>query len=216
MAEDVLIRDSSQGIRRRGGESLPMRNPGVELHGEELLGESRRSLQSRATIPLDARDAPVGLARNEAAVGKILDALSREGARFAPHVLGDVSPFMGVASGYEIVIDMKLEELRVVVLQPVSHPVEQAVRLTAREHEIARLVAAGYPNKTIASVLGISVWTVSTYLRRMFAKLGVTSRAAMVSAIAFTGSGTDDAHARTRAGPRPRRATPEPGSGRPR
>jgi DNA-binding CsgD family transcriptional regulator len=43
------------------------------------------------------------------------------------------------------------------------------------------MVAKGYPNKTIAAVLEISSWTVCTHLRRMFAKLGVSSRAAMVA-----------------------------------
>jgi DNA-binding CsgD family transcriptional regulator len=43
------------------------------------------------------------------------------------------------------------------------------------------MVAQGYPNKTIASVLEISTFTVSSYLRRIFAKLGVNSRAAMVA-----------------------------------
>ena len=39
----------------------------------------------------------------------------------------------------------------------------------------------GYPNKTIAAVLEISTWTIGTHLRRMFAKFGVNSRAAMVA-----------------------------------
>jgi len=43
------------------------------------------------------------------------------------------------------------------------------------------MVAKGYPNKTIAAVLDISSWTVGTHLRRIFAKLGVGSRAAMVA-----------------------------------
>jgi Bacterial regulatory proteins, luxR family len=43
------------------------------------------------------------------------------------------------------------------------------------------MVAEGHPNKIIADVLNISPWTVCTYLRRIFAKLGVTSRAAMVA-----------------------------------
>ncbi|MCX7595228.1 MAG: response regulator transcription factor [Fischerella sp.] len=52
--------------------------------------------------------------------------------------------------------------------------------LTARELEIIKLVALGRANKQIASQLHISEWTVSTHLRRIFAKLGVDSRAAMV------------------------------------
>ena len=59
----------------------------------------------------------------------------------------------------------------------------EPVRLSPRELEVARMIAKGYPNKIIASVLDISVWTVSTHLRRIFAKLGVTSRAAMVTSI---------------------------------
>jgi len=58
-----------------------------------------------------------------------------------------------------------------------------AVALSPREQEIARMVAKGFPNKAIAGVLDISVWTVSTHLRRVFAKLGVSSRAAMVAKI---------------------------------
>lgn len=55
--------------------------------------------------------------------------------------------------------------------------------LSPREQEIVRMVAQGYPNKIIADVLEISVWTVGTHLRRIFAKVAVTSRAAMVARI---------------------------------
>ena len=55
-----------------------------------------------------------------------------------------------------------------------------ALRLTSRELEIAALVAHGHANKVIAYRLKISEWTVATYLRRIFLKLGVESRAAMV------------------------------------
>ena len=61
------------------------------------------------------------------------------------------------------------------------------------------MVAAGVPSKTIASVLNISLWTVGTHLRRIFAKLGVNTRAAMVSKLhesalapAMRGAGTED------------------------
>jgi DNA-binding CsgD family transcriptional regulator len=53
--------------------------------------------------------------------------------------------------------------------------------LTARELQIVSLVAEGRVNKQIAGTLRISEWTVSTHLRRIFAKLGVETRAAMVS-----------------------------------
>jgi DNA-binding CsgD family transcriptional regulator len=62
-----------------------------------------------------------------------------------------------------------------------NNPVtEIANRLSGRELEIAVLVAQGNANKVIAHRLQISEWTVATYLRRIFAKLDVISRAAMV------------------------------------
>jgi DNA-binding CsgD family transcriptional regulator len=57
---------------------------------------------------------------------------------------------------------------------------EAASRLTGRELEIAVLVAQGCATKNIAFKLRISEWTVATYLRRIFAKLDVSSRAEMV------------------------------------
>lgn len=61
--------------------------------------------------------------------------------------------------------------------------------LSPRECEIVRLVANDRSNKQISATLGISVWTVSTHLRRIFAKLNVHSRAAMVAAVFQTVSG---------------------------
>jgi DNA-binding NarL/FixJ family response regulator len=55
-----------------------------------------------------------------------------------------------------------------------------AARLTARELQVAVLVAQGHATKNIAYQLQISEWTVGTYIRRLFAKLGCDSRAAMV------------------------------------
>jgi DNA-binding CsgD family transcriptional regulator len=53
--------------------------------------------------------------------------------------------------------------------------------LSPREGQIARMVADGRTNRAIATALEISLWTVSTHLRRIFAKLGVGSRAEMVA-----------------------------------
>jgi DNA-binding CsgD family transcriptional regulator len=59
--------------------------------------------------------------------------------------------------------------------------------LSPREQEIARLVAIGYPNKTIAGILDISPWTVATHVRRIFNKLGVHGRPAMIAELARAG-----------------------------
>ena len=55
--------------------------------------------------------------------------------------------------------------------------------LSPRECEICRLVASGLTNKEIGAVLEISEWTVSTHLRRVFSKLEVRSKVAMVAHI---------------------------------
>jgi DNA-binding CsgD family transcriptional regulator len=80
----------------------------------------------------------------------------------------------------EILIDTQVDGVRYLLVRlPESRPL--LISLSPREQEIVRMVARGYPNKTIAGVLNISAWTVCTHLRRTFAKLGVTSRAAMVA-----------------------------------
>jgi DNA-binding CsgD family transcriptional regulator len=55
--------------------------------------------------------------------------------------------------------------------------------LSPRESEIARMVGLGYTNRAIAAVLEISLYTVSAHMRRIFTKLGVGTRAAMVAAL---------------------------------
>jgi len=81
----------------------------------------------------------------------------------------------------EIILDLEVEGVRCLLVRFQPQPNHAAAALSPREQEIARMVAKGYPNKTIASALKISSWTVCTHLRRIFAKLGVGSRAAMVA-----------------------------------
>ncbi len=53
--------------------------------------------------------------------------------------------------------------------------------LTRREMQVALMVSQGRCNKQIAHHLHLSEWTVSSYIRRIYAKFGVRSRAAMVA-----------------------------------
>jgi len=49
--------------------------------------------------------------------------------------------------------------------------------LTARELEVARLVAEGLSNNAIAERLGVSFFTARNHVERLLAKLGADSRA---------------------------------------
>jgi DNA-binding NarL/FixJ family response regulator len=69
----------------------------------------------------------------------------------------------------------------------------ETCHLSPREKEIVRLVAEGLPNKCIGAVLEISCWTVATHVQRIFSKLGVTSRAAMVARFIDPGVGQQSA-----------------------
>jgi DNA-binding CsgD family transcriptional regulator len=79
----------------------------------------------------------------------------------------------------QIVVDLCVDGVRFQLVR--IGPKPQTVSISPREREIARLVAKGYPNKMIAGILEVSTWTVGTHLRRIFSKLQVGSRAAMVA-----------------------------------
>jgi DNA-binding CsgD family transcriptional regulator len=81
----------------------------------------------------------------------------------------------------EVILATEVDGMRYILIRSHPRPPHAQVILSPREGEIARMVAKGYPNKTIAAVLDISPWTVCTHLRRIFAKFGVGSRAAMVA-----------------------------------
>ncbi|WP_433785349.1 helix-turn-helix domain-containing protein [Actinomycetospora sp. CA-101289] len=73
--------------------------------------------------------------------------------------------------------------MRLQVTRETAPPGRPAAGLSPRELEIARMVGLGHTNKRIAAVLEISGWTVSAHVRRIFDKLGVSSRAAMIATL---------------------------------
>lgn len=90
-----------------------------------------------------------------------------------------------VISGDNVLLDVVLGDVRLLALR-LRRPSPISL-LSPREQEIARMVAQGYANKTIASVLEISSWTVASHLRRIYVKLQVSSRAAMATSLLGTG-----------------------------
>lgn len=99
--------------------------------------------------------------------------------------------FPSVGPPEEILLDMDVDGARYLLIR--MPPVNPRSQLSPREREIVRMVAQGHANKIIADYLGISTWTVCTHLRRIFAKLGVGSRAAMVAKLMETGNGRQPA-----------------------
>ena len=99
-------------------------------------------------------------------------------------------------SGDQVILQGEVDGVRYTLTRhPEQPPESELPALSSREREIARMIAKGYTNKTIAVVLDISCWTVDTHIRRIFAKVGVRSRSAMVAQLAAAGlvAAADDA-----------------------
>lgn len=77
-----------------------------------------------------------------------------------------------------LLLDCEIDGIRLLLVQ---RDPNQQVKLSPREQEIGHLVAQGFSNKMIAATLRISSMTVSTHVRRIFGKLGVRTRSAMVA-----------------------------------
>jgi DNA-binding CsgD family transcriptional regulator len=98
-------------------------------------------------------------------------------------VLGEVMAMVRLRAcrtddGGGVLLDAVVGDVRCLCIQ--QEP-SRLISLSPRQQQIAGMVAAGRTNHAIASSLSISVWTVSTHLRRIFAKLSVSSRSEMVA-----------------------------------
>ncbi len=81
----------------------------------------------------------------------------------------------------EILFESDIDGTRYYLVRCRPQETEESVSLSPREQAIAHLVAQGLPNKCIGKELGISRWTVATHLRRVYKKLGVSTRASMTA-----------------------------------
>ncbi len=80
------------------------------------------------------------------------------------------------------------------VVQSFQRPgpgLDESANLSPREREVLELLARGYLYKEISNSLGISVPTVNTYIRRIYEKLQVRSRAQAVAKYGHFDSGDD-------------------------
>ncbi|MGC1449061.1 MAG: LuxR C-terminal-related transcriptional regulator [Candidatus Sulfotelmatobacter sp.] len=98
-----------------------------------------------------------------------------------------LGPCTTTSPSEEVLVDLEVDGARYLLVR-MPQPNGKRTELSPREQKIVRMVAKGHPNKVIADVLNISAWTVCTHLRRIFAKLGVGSRAAMVARLLEMGA----------------------------
>jgi DNA-binding NarL/FixJ family response regulator len=88
-----------------------------------------------------------------------------------------------VHDGQIWVSDMELQFLLdlVIAMRPLKVQTSGGMaRLTAREHDVVRLVADGMRNQEIALRLNLSEHTIRNYLLRIYDKLGISSRVELV------------------------------------
>jgi DNA-binding CsgD family transcriptional regulator len=123
--------------------------------------------------------------RSESSMNDIDDILRSLVSRLEKPIYPVSADGDGTSLGEQVLLDVEIGDVRLVAVRR-GAPSPMSI-LSPREREIARMVALGYPNKTIASVLDISSWTVASHLRRVFMKLQVTSRAAMITRLYDTG-----------------------------
>lgn len=93
---------------------------------------------------------------------------------------GEIAHFDFAGHRYALVVDRSAEAVGGGQGNAGRATVEIDKVLTARELQIVQLVCMGYLTKQVANRLGISEFTVRSYLKTVYAKLGVRTRAALV------------------------------------
>lgn len=106
-----------------------------------------------------------------------------EAAGLARRCDGQVQRMVSVGAGLSV---LRTALRDIVVTAPVGG-CGGSVGLTGREHEVLILVCAGCSAVQIGNALGISVHTVVNHKRRIFAKLGVQSRAQAMAEVTRLG-----------------------------
>ena len=93
-------------------------------------------------------------------------------------------------SGADLFVPRAQAELEATGVREGADAPRREFDLTAQEHTVARLAAAGRTNSEIAAHLFLSPSTVDYHLRKIFQKLGVSSRRQLSDRIALGADGT--------------------------
>jgi DNA-binding NarL/FixJ family response regulator len=142
-----------------------------DLSGERLIAELTRARPGAAVIALTVRadDAALFGALSAGAVGYLLKEITlaelEEAMKLALAGGAPLSPAVGG---------------RVVRHFHGRRSLNGAMRLTQRERQVLDLLCSGASYREVARVLGIAEGTVQTYVKSLYEKLGVSSKAEAV------------------------------------
>lgn len=182
-AEAAEGRARASGLPQRIATAMCAR-AAVRLAGDDAGGALRaaRAAQAEATPAGN----PVLSARAQALVGAALGRLGDRPAAVAELEQAERTLF---ACGALREADRAAQELRRLGRRSPRRPRSASARagtdaLSAREREVAVLVAAGKRNRDVAAALFVSEKTVESHLARIYDKLGVRSRAALAAIVA--------------------------------
>ena len=140
----------------------------------------REAVAAAAAAHAAAAGAPLTRARARLAEGRALAALERDAA---------VAALRDAERAFDGFGALRLRDQTVRELRRLGHRVRRPARdpaagpLTAREAEIAGLIAAGRTNREVAEQLVLSTRTIEAHLRNIYAKLGVRSRVELTRAV---------------------------------
>jgi DNA-binding CsgD family transcriptional regulator len=148
-------------------------------------GEPERALQRarEATAFAEEAQLPVEAARCRLVAGRALSASDSEQASVELRRAYDELAGQG-ASRYRDQAASELGRLgRAVPRQPRMATGEGLAVLSERERQVAELVAEGRSNREIGEQLGLSPKTIANHLNRVFARLGLGSRAELAALV---------------------------------
>ncbi|MCH7630057.1 MULTISPECIES: helix-turn-helix transcriptional regulator [Novosphingobium] len=141
----------------------------VSQHSIDVVGASTMKLQPRLYLMIGAHRNPYRK-RGSLPVERLNFGMDVLQAKIASNLL---SSLLAGGKGYRTLLNVVSAE---------AAPVDaRLASLSARETEVARLVCEGKQNKEIAWIASLSECTVENHLRRIYQKLGIHNRAALVA-----------------------------------